>query len=92
MQTYVGHGGVIQNKQPVVTIGNRGEDIGELVLRTRKEVGTQTKSSPQIIFYILPGRDSFMYERLKKNMDCRWAIPSQSRSPDASYKQSANQY
>lgn len=35
------------------------------------------KSNPQIIFYVLPGRDSFMYERLKKNMECRFAMVSQ---------------
>jgi hypothetical protein len=32
---------------------------------------------PQILLYVLPGRDSFMYERLKKNMECRFAMVSQ---------------
>lgn len=32
---------------------------------------------PQIVLFILPGRDSFMYERLKKNMECRFAGISQ---------------
>ena len=32
---------------------------------------------PQILLYVLPGRDSFMYERLKKNNECRFAMVSQ---------------
>ena len=32
---------------------------------------------PQILLFVLPGRDSFMYERLKKNMECRYAMVSQ---------------
>jgi len=35
------------------------------------------QSVPQIMLFILPGRDSFMYERLKKNMECRYAMVSQ---------------
>jgi hypothetical protein len=31
------------------------------------------------MFFVLPGRDSFMYERLKKNMECRFAMVSQSK-------------
>lgn len=27
--------------------------------------------------YVLPGRDSFTYERLKKNNECRFALVSQ---------------
>ena len=27
--------------------------------------------------FVLPSRDSAMYERLKKNMECRWAMVSQ---------------
>jgi eukaryotic translation initiation factor 2C len=79
IQTYIGHGGKIENKNPVVSMQNRGEEIGDAVARARTEIGNQAKALPQIIFFVLPGRDSFMYERLKKNMECRFAMVSQSK-------------
>jgi eukaryotic translation initiation factor 2C len=79
IQTYVGHGGKVENKNPVICTQNRGEEIGDAVARARTEVGNQAKALPQIMFFVLPGRDSFMYERLKKNMECRFAMVSQSK-------------
>ncbi len=34
---------------------------------------------PQIIMYILPDKGAVTYERLKRNMECRFGIVSQSR-------------
>jgi len=79
IQTYIGHGGKVENKNPVICTQNRGEEIGDAVARARTEVGNQVKALPQIMFFVLPGRDSFMYERLKKNMECRFAMVSQSK-------------
>ncbi len=33
---------------------------------------------PQILLYVLKDKNSVNYERLKKNMDCRFGIVSQS--------------
>lgn len=50
----------------------RGQDLGDFVQEARKAVG-----DPQIMLYVLPGRDSHMYERLKKNNECRFALITQ---------------
>lgn len=80
ISTYVGHGGRVQNKTPLIYNQSRNEDIPTLVHNARRAVGDQVKAMPQILFYVLPGRDSFMYERLKKNSECRFAMMSQCKS------------
>ncbi|KAH7395607.1 eukaryotic translation initiation factor-like protein 2C 2 [Cadophora sp. MPI-SDFR-AT-0126] len=77
ISTYVGHGGKVANKNPLIYNQSRSEDIPTLVNNARRAVGDQVKAMPQILFYVLPGRDSFMYERLKKNSECRFAMMSQ---------------
>jgi eukaryotic translation initiation factor 2C len=80
IQIYTGHGGKIENKNPTIYIGQRNQDLGELVVAARKATGDAAKLAPQILFFVLPGRDSFMYERLKRNNECRFALVSQSKS------------
>lgn len=77
MQTYTGHGGKIQNRNPAIYTQPRGADIGEAVALGRQVIGNAAGGMPQIILFILSGRDSFMYERLKKSMECRFAMVSQ---------------
>jgi eukaryotic translation initiation factor 2C len=78
IQTYIGHGGVVKNKDPIIYMQERGGDVAEAVVATRTAAGNQSDSLPQILMFVLPGRDSFMYERIKKNMECRFGMFSQS--------------
>jgi eukaryotic translation initiation factor 2C len=80
IQTYIGHGGKVENRNPVIYNQGRGEDIPTCVSNARNAAGNQAKFLPQIMFYVLGGRDSFMYERLKKNTECRFAMVSQCKS------------
>ncbi|TVY30849.1 Protein argonaute [Lachnellula hyalina] len=77
MQTYTGHGGKIQNRNPAIFTQPRNSDIGEAVAQGRQFIGNAAGGMPQIMLFILPGRDSFMYERLKRSMECRFAMVSQ---------------
>ncbi|KAG9244119.1 Piwi domain-containing protein [Calycina marina] len=77
IQTYQGHGGRVNNKTPAIYEQQRGENEAQAVLATRVAAGNQANAAPQILLYILPGRDSFIYERLKKNNECRFGIVSQ---------------
>lgn len=77
IQTYVGHGGRVENKNPAIYMGGRNQDMAEVVVDTRKKAGDQAKMAPQILLFVMPGRDSWMYERLKKNNECRFAMVSQ---------------
>ncbi|TAQ85545.1 hypothetical protein B7494_g6138 [Chlorociboria aeruginascens] len=78
VQTYVGHGGSVTTKSPTIYFHPKGDaDLGEAVKIMRLKTGNECHSTPQILFYVLPGRDSFMYERLKKNNECRFGMVSQ---------------
>lgn len=77
IQSYIGHGGNVVNKTPVVYIATRGEEISDTVTNLRTATGNQSKMEPQILLYVLPGRDSFLYERCKKNNEVRYGHVSQ---------------
>ncbi|CAG8972388.1 hypothetical protein HYALB_00007141 [Hymenoscyphus albidus] len=77
MQTYIGHGGIVANKNPSIVVSPRGADVYASAIRFRNTVGNANQLSPQIIFIIMSQRDSFMYERLKKIMECRFGMVSQ---------------
>ncbi|RDW67854.1 eukaryotic translation initiation factor-like protein 2C 2 [Coleophoma cylindrospora] len=77
IQIYIGHGGNVANKSPTIYVSRRGEDIGEMVGKFRTAVGNANQQMPQIMLYVLKERNSFTYERLKKNMECRFATVSQ---------------
>lgn len=77
IQTYTGHGGRVVNRNPLIYTQPRGMDLGESVANGRQAIGNAAGAMPQIILFVLPGRDSFMYERLKKSMECRFAMFSQ---------------
>ncbi|RYO84000.1 hypothetical protein DL766_001866 [Monosporascus sp. MC13-8B] len=76
-QVYRGHGGNI-DRSPILlhapyTIGDYGK-ITEFAYRT---VSQQAKEHPSMIFFILANKNQLIYERIKKNMDCRWCVVSQ---------------
>ncbi|KAM0178275.1 hypothetical protein ACHAPF_003640 [Botrytis cinerea] len=78
IQTYIGHGGRVTNKTPpIMKISGAPDKIAEGVQTVRNAAGQQAKQIPQILFFILPDRNSFMYERFKKNNECRFAMMSQ---------------
>jgi eukaryotic translation initiation factor 2C len=81
IQTYTGHGGKVENRNPVIYSQPRGEEIPATVANARTAIGNQAQALPQIIFYVLGGRDSWKYERLKKNTECRFAMVSQCKPP-----------
>jgi eukaryotic translation initiation factor 2C len=77
ISTYVGHGGRVENKTPTITNLGRIEDLGKVAATARNQAGQAANLAPQIMFFVLPGRDSATYERLKKSMECRFGIVSQ---------------
>ncbi|RKF74147.1 Protein argonaute [Golovinomyces cichoracearum] len=77
VQVYTGHGGRIENRSPVIYLQTRSEPLPEAVANARNAAGNQAKLVPQIMLYIMRSRDSFHYERLKKNNEIRFATVSQ---------------
>lgn len=75
-QTYQNHGGRIDAK-PLVYVTPKGKQHNELIEEAYKQTGSANKATPQIIFFVLKDHTAWVYERLKKNADCRWAYPTQ---------------
>ncbi|QSZ31114.1 hypothetical protein DSL72_000677 [Monilinia vaccinii-corymbosi] len=80
VQTYIGHGGRVMNKTPpIIQVSGIVDHVAAGVHAARQQTGRHHNQTPQIIFFILPGRDSFQYERFKKNSECRFGMVSQSK-------------
>ncbi|RDL32590.1 uncharacterized protein BP5553_09046 [Venustampulla echinocandica] len=77
IQTYIGHGGKIKNKHPVIIPQPDGQDLGDAMAAARYTIGNQVQAAPQIMFLILSTRDSFLYQRLKRGLECRFGLVSQ---------------
>jgi eukaryotic translation initiation factor 2C len=73
---YAGHGGKIEGGPVVITAPIKmPHDI--VVQEAYNTCGRTFKQDPQLIFFILKDKSSMVYDRLKKNTDCRWGVLSQ---------------
>ncbi|KAH6653826.1 Piwi domain-containing protein [Truncatella angustata] len=90
VRIYRGHGGVIKN-DPFVECYPYNVSYPDMCTRAHEEIGKFGKATPQIIFFITSTRNSLVYERIKKNMDCRICLVSQNMLADH-VKKNNNQY
>ena len=74
--TYTGHGGKI-GRDPLIMMPPRGTGHETLVEKAYMNCGSANKQTPQIIFFILRDKTAWVYDRFKKNADCRWACLTQ---------------
>lgn len=72
---YKGHGGQVENTNPPVMGGIL--DDAEAIKTTFEAAGNQMNLRPQMIMVILSNKSSEIYNRVKKNCDCRWGVMSQ---------------
>ena len=75
IQLYRGHGGKVENINPAI-VGGIADDA-EAVNQTFLAAGNQTKLRPQILLIILTNKSSDVYQRIKRNCDCRFGVMSQ---------------
>ena len=75
MKLYVGHGGRIENKTPPIIDGV--PDAGKAIETVFLAAGNQAKMRPQMIMVILANKNAEVYQRVKKNCDCRYGVMSQ---------------
>ncbi|KAK8017428.1 hypothetical protein PG993_013754, partial [Apiospora rasikravindrae] len=75
-RTYGQHGGVIK-KDPFVKVYPFNVPYPQMCEQAYKECGQHFKATPQVIFFVVSTRNSLVYERIKKNMDCRFCTVSQ---------------
>ena len=72
---YRGHGGQVENTKPNI-IGLVPDDA-EAIRVAFLRAGDQAKLRPQMLMVILSNKSQEIYNRVKKNCDCRWGIMSQ---------------
>jgi eukaryotic translation initiation factor 2C len=76
---YRRHGGKVVTMQPKVHPLNMqlskvtADDIEKLY----KQTGNDNKALPDLIFFVLPDKNTVIYERLKKNLEIRFAMLTQ---------------
>lgn len=76
-QAYRNHGANIGAKLFVTMIPFSVGDYGAICHAAWTKIGNEFHDYPQMIFMVVPNRNSLVYDRIKKNMDCRWCCPSQ---------------
>ncbi|KAL8832946.1 MAG: hypothetical protein Q9170_004627 [Blastenia crenularia] len=75
VQAYRGHGGTVQNEQPIIQEGH--PDVPKAVELLFYAVGNKHNIRPQMLLFILPNKNADVYLRIKKSCDCRWGVQSQ---------------
>lgn len=75
LNLYRGHGGNVVEKDPVV-IGGIADDA-EALNQCFMKAGSKANARPQMILVILPDKSSDVYQRVKRNCDCRFGVMSQ---------------
>lgn len=76
VRIYKGHGGRVI-KDPYVQVYPYSIDYNDMCTQGFTETGNNANACPQILFFVVSTRNSVVYERLKKNMDCRLTLVSQ---------------
>ncbi|KXX80714.1 Protein argonaute [Madurella mycetomatis] len=76
MESYRGHGGVIQ-RDPVVLNPPRGTRYDAIVSDVYQKCGVTNKTTPQIMFFILKDKNAMVYDRLKRFSDVENAALAQ---------------
>ena len=72
---YRGHGGQVENMNPPVIDGVADE--AKALEKAFMAAGNQVQMRPQMLMVILSNRSTEIYNRVKKNADCRWGVMSQ---------------
>lgn len=75
LDLYRGHGGIVVEKDPVI-VGGVADDADALAQCFQK-AGDKAKFRPQMILVILSNKSADVYNRVKRNCDCRFGVMSQ---------------
>ncbi|KAL8858415.1 MAG: hypothetical protein Q9178_005096 [Gyalolechia marmorata] len=70
IQTYQGHGGIVDNKSPL--INGPQSDPAKCAELLFYGVGNKHNARPQLLIFILPNTSVDNYLRIKKSCDCRY--------------------
>ncbi|KAF2144567.1 uncharacterized protein K452DRAFT_266507 [Aplosporella prunicola CBS 121167] len=74
-EVYARHGGQVLTKDPIALFYNVQRD--EMLQEAWNKVGNTYQQRPQIIFFVVPDRNSETYNKIKKGCECRYGVVSQ---------------
>lgn len=76
---YRGHGGQIATPQPAIHHMQmaRSDKPAQDMEDIYQKIGNAYRATPDLIFFIMPSKDTITYERIKKNMEIRFATLTQ---------------
>ena len=75
LKLYRGHGGVVQETDPPILGGI--PDTSKAIETAFYAAGNKAQLRPQMLLIVVTNRSAFIYERVKRNCDCRWGVVSQ---------------
>ncbi|KAF2838610.1 Piwi-domain-containing protein [Patellaria atrata CBS 101060] len=70
------HGGRFAERVPTILPGQVSQGI-EMVTTIWNTVGNKHKARPQILFFVLPDKNTDVYNMIKRACDCRYGVVSQ---------------
>lgn len=88
VRIYRGHGGQIK-KDPFIECYPYSVPFPDMCTQGYNQTGNFAKEAPQILFFVTSTRNQLVYERIKKNMDCRICLVSQNMLADHVRKNNA---
>ncbi|TPX18236.1 uncharacterized protein E0L32_002745 [Thyridium curvatum] len=78
IKAYKSHGGRVTNPRPCLRYSDYGDPMNVVFDGIYEATCKQFKTTvPDLIFFILPVKEQFSYERLKKNAECRYGTLTQ---------------
>lgn len=75
IKLYKGHGGRVEMTKPPITGGI--PDTGKALAAAFQSAGNAANMRPQMLLVVVPNRSADVYNRVKKNCDCRFGVMSQ---------------
>ena len=75
IKAYQGHGGNVVERDPIIVTGVANP--AHALEQCFNNAGNKAGARPQMMLVILPAKSSELYQRVKKNCDCRFGVMSQ---------------
>lgn len=75
VNVYRSHGGVVETERPEIIFG--GTEPADAVMNLFHAVGNKHQMRPQLLVFVLDGKNAEQYARIKKSADCRFGVVSQ---------------
>ena len=74
-RAYRTHGGRVAQPPPHIMM--LPADAGVAVEQLHQATGNKYQRRPQLLIFLVPDKNSFFYQRIKKSADCRYGVVSQ---------------